>query len=306
MAFNQAAGSFNLPNGNWVPTIYSQKVLKFFRKASVVEAITNTDYTGEIANMGDTVTIIKEPVVTVSSYVRGQQIVTSDLADDNLTLAVDHANYFAFRVDDIEAKQSHISWEPLATSSAAYKLKDTFDTEILSYMVGQAPSANILGSTSSPVTVDPTSTQLTSTIFTPLNVLSRLSRFLDVQNVPTENRWAVASPHFYELLQMDASKIMDAKFTGDDKSQVRNGKILDKQVHGFNLYMSNNVPDAGGATPSYREVLCGHMSSTATASQIAQTETYRDPQSFGDIVRGLHVYGRKVLRTEAIALAYWH
>ena len=92
MAFNTSAGYANLPSGNFTPSIFSQKVLKFFRRASVVEDITNTDYAGEIENFGDTVNIIKEPTITVSSYTRGAVVNTQDLADDQITMVVDQAN----------------------------------------------------------------------------------------------------------------------------------------------------------------------------------------------------------------------
>ena len=117
MAFGSAAGYGNLPSGNFTPQIFSQKVLKFFRRASVAEDITNTDYTGEIENFGDTVNIIKEPTITVSQYTRGSVVNTQNLADDQITLTVDQANAFAFKIDDIEERQSHINFEALATSS---------------------------------------------------------------------------------------------------------------------------------------------------------------------------------------------
>ena len=123
MAFNSASGHNNLPSGNFTPEIFSQKVLKFFRRASVAEDITNTDYAGEIENFGDTVRIIKEPTITVSSYARGAVVNPQDLADDQTTMVVDQANAFAFKIDDIEERQSHVNFEALATSSGAYSLK---------------------------------------------------------------------------------------------------------------------------------------------------------------------------------------
>ena len=111
MAYSTAAGYGNLPSGNFVPVIYSQKVLKFFRRASVAEAITNTDYAGEIENFGDTVNIIKEPTITVNSYTRGSTVNTEALADDQIQLVVDQGNYFAFKVDDIEERHSHLNFE---------------------------------------------------------------------------------------------------------------------------------------------------------------------------------------------------
>ena len=102
MAFQSTSGHNNLPSGNFTPEIFSQKVLKFFRRASVAEDITNTDYAGEIENFGDTVRIIKEPTITVASYARGAVINPQDLADDQTTMVVDQANAFAFKIDDIE------------------------------------------------------------------------------------------------------------------------------------------------------------------------------------------------------------
>jgi len=128
MAFNRAAGHNNLPSANFTPEIFSQKVLKFFRRASVAEDITNTDYAGEIENYGDTVRIIKEPTITVSAYARGSVVNPQDLADDQTTMVVDQANAFAFKIDDIEERQSHVNFEALATSSGAYSLKRKYDS----------------------------------------------------------------------------------------------------------------------------------------------------------------------------------
>ena len=136
MAFPSASGYSNLPNGNFSPVIYSQKVQKAFRKSSVVEDITNTDYMGEIANYGDSVRIIKEPEITVSDYKRGTTVAAQDLSDADFSLVVDQANYFMFKVDDIEAAHSHVNFMDLATDRAAYRLSDTFDQEVLGYLSG--------------------------------------------------------------------------------------------------------------------------------------------------------------------------
>lgn len=294
MAFQVAAGWQNLPNGNFVPTIFSQKVQKFFRRESVVEAITNTDYYGEISEYGDTVRIIKEPTITVAPYARGTTTLPQSLADDDFSLTVDQANYFAFKVDDIENKQAHVNWEELATSSGAYSLKDTFDKEVLSYMIGQAASANIYGTLGSPNTVG-----FSSGNVSPLATLNRLSRLLDEQNVPSDNRWCVAPPIFWEKMADETSKLIgiDWQSSNSDQSILRNGKILNGLIRGFDCYRSNNVPLDSN---SHYQCLVGHMSSTATASQIAKVEKYRDPNSFADVVRGLHMFGRKTLRTVAL------
>jgi len=141
MAFSSAAGYGNLPNGNFSPVIYSKQVQMAFRKNSVVEAITNSDYFGEIAAMGDTVKIIKEPEITVKSYTRGATITPQDLDDEDFSLIVDKANYFAFKVDDIEEAHSHVNFQSLASDRAAYRLADQFDQEVLGYLSGFKQSA---------------------------------------------------------------------------------------------------------------------------------------------------------------------
>ena len=291
MVFSSAAGHTNLPQGNWVPTIFSKKVLKFFRIASVAEDITNTDYFGEIANQGDTVRIIKEPTITVSDYFRGTKVIPQDLDDAEITLTVDQGKYFAFKVDDIEAKQAHINWEALATGSAAYALKDSYDKAILLYMSGQVPSAGDYGSTGTPIDVGFAAGEIS-----PLNFMTRLARLLDDNDVPEENRFFVAKPIFWEIMADENSKLMGVDFTGDSSSKLRNGRVTDGLIRGFKVYKSNNSP----VDSSQEVALAGHMSSTATASQIAKTESIRDNDSFADIVRGLHIYGRKTLRAEAL------
>lgn len=133
--------------------------------------------------------IIKEPTIVVAPYARGTTVLPQALNDDQISLTVDQANYMAFQVDDIENKQSHVNWEELATSSGAYSIKDTFDREVLTYMLAQVDSGNVYGTSGSPLTVG-----FASGNTSPLAVLNRLSRLLDEQNVPSDNRWVVAPP----------------------------------------------------------------------------------------------------------------
>jgi hypothetical protein len=291
MAIGKAGGYNNLPSGNWLPAIYSQKVQKFFRTASVVEDITNTDYAGEIENFGDTVNIIKEPTISVASYSRGSAINIQNLADDQLQLVVDQANAFAFKVDDIEERQAHVNWEALATSSGAYALKDSYDGNVIAAMVSGAGTT--VGSDGSG-----TDTGFGTSEEDPANILANAAKRLHANDVPTDNRWFLGTPEFFEQLGQASAKLMDASVTGDGKSPLRNGNVLEGKVNGFKLYMTNNF--AASTTSNYYKVLYGHMSSTATANAIAKTEVIRDPDSFADVVRGLHVFGRKVLRSDAL------
>ena len=141
MAFKTAAGYGNLPNGNFSPVIYSKQVQLALRKSTVVGQVTNSDYFGEIAAMGDTVRIIKEPEITVKEYARGTQITPQDLDDEDFSLVIDKANYYAFKVDDIEEAHSHVNFGSLASDRAAYRLSDQYDQEVLGYMAGWKQSS---------------------------------------------------------------------------------------------------------------------------------------------------------------------
>ena len=308
--FAQSSGS-NFSGNNFMPEIYSKKVLNFFRKASVAEAITNTDYAGEISAYGDSVKIIKEPVITVDQYERGGSITATTLTDNEVTLVVDTANAFKFIVDDIETSMSHVNFKEVASSSAAYALRDAFDTGVIAKMFAGVPASSpnhILGSDSA--------TDLAAGTFDgtgnldigyatgehdPIDVLSHMARLLDEQNVPEEGRWFLANPEFYEQLVQSSSKLMSVDFNAGQGS-IRNGLVSSGKLRGFDMYKTNNI---AATTNAAGKCIAGHISSTCTAQTIINTEVVRDTASFGDIVRGLHVYGAKVLRPEALVSAFY-
>jgi hypothetical protein len=347
MAFRSAAGYGNLPNGNFSPVIYSKKVQTAFRKTSVVEDITNNDYMGEISNFGDSVRIIKEPEVSVQAYSRGTQVVPQDLDDEDFTLVIDQANYFAFKIDDIEAAHSHVNFESLATDRAGYRLRDQFDQEIFGYMSGYKQAALHANASAARVAADKSGTDPVSSdadgllasmkldlsdfggtansipvgqdasAISPLAVINRMARKLDQQNVDRDGRWLVVDPVFAEQLNDENSKLLSNDFAGrqDAGDILRNGRIIDGMVRGFRIYMSNNLPilgtgagtvATGGSATNFGVIIAGHDSAVATASQIEKVETYRDNDSFSDVVRGLHLYGRKLLRPEAVTRAIYN
>lgn len=301
-------------NSYFLPSIYSRKVLNFFRKSSVVEAITNTDYAGEISAYGDSVKIIKEPVITVEDYTRNTDTTQTKLTDQEINLVVDSAKAFKFIVDDIESNMSHVNFKEVATSSAAYALRDSYDAAVIANMFSGVSSSSpdhILGADAAAATqtmgqhqggtnsIDLTGSDGTGT--DPLDVMAFMAKLLDEQNVPEEGRWFVAPPAWYEQLSQSGSKLMSVDFNAGQGS-IRNGLVSSGKLRGFDMYKSNNIaaPSTAGG-----KVLAGHISSTATAQTIISTETLRDPTSFGDIVRGLHVYGSKVLRPEALVSAFF-
>lgn len=355
MAFQAAPGWGNLPNGNFSAVIYSKKVQMALRKATVVGDITNSDYFGEISNNGDTVKIIKEPEISVAPYARGTQITAQDLTDEDFSLVIDKANYFAFKVDDIEEKHSHVNFMDLATNRAAYRLADQYDQEVLGYLSGYAQTvlhepANAVNTTVNgtraittagtdellasmklsrpsfgnittagsvgdaiPVAARlPGATSLPTTHVSPVMLINRMGRLLDQQNVDKSGRWLVIDPIMMEILMDEDSRFLNADF--GDSGALRNGLTL-KNWNGFRVYVSNNLPRVGNGpatvgtsaqSANFGVIVAGHDSAVATAEQINKTETYRDPDSFADIVRGMHLYGRKILRPEAITVARWN
>ena len=308
--FAQSSGS-NFSGNNFMPEIYSKKVLNFFRKASVAEAITNTDYAGEISAYGDSVKIIKEPVITVDQYERGGSVTATTLTDNEVTLVVDTANAFKFIVDDIETSMSHVNFKEVASSSAAYALRDAFDTGVIAKMFAGVPASapnHILGSDSATDlaagTFDGTGNLdigYASGEHDPIDVLSHMARLLDEQSVPEEGRWFLANPEFYEQLVHSSSKLMSVDFNAGQGS-IRNGLVSSGKLRGFDMYKTNNIAATSNAAG---KCIAGHISSTCTAQTIINTEVVRDTASFGDIVRGLHVYGAKVLRPEALVSAFY-
>ena len=308
--FAQSSGS-NFSGNNFMPEIYSKKVLNFFRKASVAEAITNTDYAGEISAYGDSVKIIKEPVITVDQYERGGSITATTLTDNEVTLVVDTANAFKFIVDDIETSMSHVNFKEVASSSAAYALRDAFDTGVIAKMFAGVPASSpnhILGSDSATDlaagTFDGTGNLdigYASGEHDPIDVLSHMARLLDEQSVPEEGRWFLANPEFYEQLVQSSSKLLSVDFNAGQGS-IRNGLVSSGKLRGFDMYKTNNI---AATTNAAGKCIAGHMSAVCTAQTIINTEVIRDPSSFGDIVRGLHVYGAKVLRPEALVSAFY-
>jgi hypothetical protein len=348
MAFAKASGYTNLTNGNFSPQIFSKQAQLAFRKSAVVNAITNNDYFGDVSAVGDSVRIMKEPDITVNALERGTAVATQDLVDADFQLTIDKANYFAFKLDDIEEAHSHIDFMRLSTDRAAYKMADSMDSDVLKYLSGyttanavnttvngsiansaagtdellaanklnMATFGNITTTASASTTGDsiPLAPRLTgstaqsTTTATPLQVLARMSRKLDEQNVDTRGRWICLDPVFIEMLKDEDSRLLNADFGG---AGLMNG-LLAANIHGFRVYQSNNLPKVGtgpgtsGVTAqddNYGIIVCGHDSAVATAEQLSKVETYRDPDSFSDICRGMHLYGRKILRPEALVTA---
>jgi len=349
MAIGTAGGGFD---GNFSPIIYSKQAQIALRRAAVTNAITNNSYFGEIANQGDTVRIQKEPDVTVNALQRHTGISVEKLDDSDFSLTIDKANYFAFKMDDIEEQFANVDFTSLAADRAAYKMADAMDADVLSYLSGhtsagayittssgdaQHPTAgNLTGELLTANHLDatdfgnltiaatatagdsvplaprlPGATALSATTVSPLTVLARMARKMDTQNVDARGRWVVLDPVFVEMLKDEDSRMLNGDFGG---SGLQNGLVLNN-IHGFRVYVSNALPAKGtGAGTSgttaqdanYGVIVAGQDDAVASAEQINKVENYRDPDSFADIVRGMHLYGRKILRPEALITARYN
>ena len=352
MAIGTAGGGFD---GNFSPIIYSKQAQIALRRAAVTNAITNNSYFGEIANQGDTVRIQKEPDVTVNALQRHTGISVEKLDDSDFSLTIDKANYFAFKMDDIEEQFANVDFTSLAADRAAYKMADAMDADVLSYLSGHTSAGAFIATSSGDaqhgtaldnaavegeylaanhldatdfgnLTIAgtatagdsvplaprlPGATALSATTVSPLTVLARMARKMDTANVDARGRWVVIDPVFVEMLKDEDSRMLNGDFGG---SGLQNGLVLNN-IHGFRVYVSNALPAKGtGAGTSgvtaqddnYGVIVAGQDDAVASAEQINKVENYRDPDSFADIVRGMHLYGRKILRPEALITARYN
>jgi hypothetical protein len=298
--YNFGLGVSGQTNGFFIPEIYSKKVQIALRKAAVAEAICNTDYMGEISNFGDTVNIIKEPQIAVADYTRGLAVTSTNLTDQELVLTIDQAKSFSFKLDDLERRFSHVNFQAVASDNAAYALRDAMDSNILAAVSAGATVTTGMGTTGTPIDIGFTGSKVD-----PLNQMALAAKELDEANAPEEGRWFVAAPEWYNALSNSASKLLSVDFNAGQGS-IRNGLVASGLLRGFQMYKSNNLPtnDLSGASPAGSatapEALFGHISATSAASAMNKVETIRDTGTFSDIVRGLMVWGRKVLRPEIV------
>ena len=298
--YNFGLGVSGQTSGFFIPEIYSKKVQIALRKAAVAEAICNTDYMGEISNFGDTVNIIKEPQIAVADYTRGLTVTSTNLTDQELVLTIDQAKSFSFKLDDLEKRFSHVNFQAVASDNAAYALRDAMDSNILTAINAGATVTTGMGTTSVPIDIGFTGSKVD-----PLNQMALAAKELDEANAPEEGRWFVAAPEWYNALSNSASKLLSVDFNAGQGS-IRNGLVASGLLRGFQMYKSNNMPtnDLSGASPAGSATapvaLFGHISATSAASAMNKVETIRDTDTFSDIVRGLMVWGRKVLRPEIV------
>lgn len=269
------------------PEVWSADLLVGLEKSLVYGAagVVNRSYEGEISQFGDTVRITSLADPTIGTYTAHTDITIEDVDDTAQVLLINQSKYFAFEVDDIEKRQARGDVMSEQARKAAYKLRDVADQYIASVMAAGVDAGNLVA-------------ESTATASNAYDKLVDLAVLLDEDNVPTEGRFVVITPKFHGLLLKDSRFIAAGDAAG---SSVRaNGMV--GEAAGFSVRKSNNVPDGPGVGAG-KLIIAGSDIATTYAEQIASVEAGRLEKRFGDFVKGLHLYGTKVVRPTALAAA---
>ncbi len=302
-----------LQTSGFIPEIWSGKLVEKFYASTVLAAISNTDYEGEIKNKGDRVKIRTKPTITIRDYSADGLLGLDRPQGNNLELYIGNGKYFSLILDDVMEVQSDLNVLSMWSDDAAQQLKITVDRDVLGGIVNgmaaqnQGVAAGVitgsinLGVKSTPIAVvgkNPGVGQVEL-----LDVLMRMGQVLDEQNIPETGRWVVMPAWAGRMIKQ--SELRQAYLSGDSVSMLRNGRL--GMVDRFTIYISNLLPNnstdstnfASGEYPIY----AGHAHGLTFASQISKVETLRSELTFGQILRGLQVYGYQIVDGKALVQA---
>ncbi|MFH8369191.1 N4-gp56 family major capsid protein [Streptomyces sp. NPDC018031] len=272
------------------PEIWNADLLVTLEKSLVYAApgVVNRDYEGDISQYGDTVHITSLADPTVGTYTPHTDITIEDVDDSDTALLIDQAKYFAFEVDDVEKRQARNGGAVLTEQArkAAYKLRDVADQYVAGLMAAGVDAGNLVAE------------QTLASPSDAYDLLVDLGVILDNDNVPFENRWAVVTPAFHGLLLKDSRFVA----AGDAAGAATRANGMVGEAAGFTIRKSNNSPNGPGAGAG-KLVIAGYSGAVTYAEQINKTEATRKEKGFADIVKGLHLYGAKVIRPTGLAAA---
>lgn len=314
VAGSQYSGSAPNPaySGTFIPEIWSGKLIEKFYSSTVLAAISNTDYEGEIKNQGDKVIIRTKPTITIRDYEAGQALSVDRPSASTISLLIDKGHYFNLVLDDVMKIQSDINMMSMWSDDAGEQMKIKVDTAVLLGILNGAKATTNRGTTagaiSAGINLGVTTTPLTVKARNPgageveiVDLLVRLGQVLDEQNIPETGRWVVVPAWVASLIKR--SELRDASLTGDGSSILRNGRL--GMVDRFTIYSSNLLPSGVAASLQAGEwvVYAGHAHGLTFASQVNKVETLQSELTFGTLLRGLQVYGYKVVDSTALAQA---
>lgn len=280
----------------FIPDIWSGKLQVKFYKSTVLGEISNNDWEGEIKGQGDKVIIRGVPDITIRNYSKGENLTKEVPASTPLELLIDKGKYFAVVLDDVDKVQADVNLMDMFTNDASEQMKISVDTDVLDGVKAAMAAAN-LGGTAGAISgnlnlgTDAAPRALSKT--TVLDFILDMGQALDEQNVPETGRWMVVPAWMAALVK--GSELRQAYLTGDSVSPLRNGKI--GMIDRFTMYVSNSLPKTGD-NDTY--VMAGTRDAISFASQMTNVETIRSESTFGNILRGLNVYGYKVTKPEAL------
>ncbi len=310
------AGSGSGYSGKFIPEIWSGKLQVKFYKSTVFGEIANTDWQGEIKSMGDKVHIRTVPNITIRSYSSGATLTKEVPTSTPLELLIDKGKYFAVVVDDVQEVQADVKLMDIFTNDAAEQMKIAIDSDVLGNVYADAAAANkgaTAGALSADINLGATGAPRAVSSTTVLDAILDCGQVLDEQNVPETGRFIVIPAWMAAMLKK--SDLKQAYLTGDDVSPLRNGKL--GMIDRFTVFVSNNLSSAtdlgadssSGGTGANADrksfhVLAGTKDAITFASQMSNVETLRSESTFGNIVRGLNVYGYKVVKPEALVDLY--
>ena len=303
----------SLQSTGFIPEIWSGKLVEKFYASTVLAAISNTDYEGEIKNKGDRVKIRTKPTITIRDYQSDGLLGLDRPTGGTVELYIGNGKYFSLILDDVMEVQSDLNILSMWSDDAAQQLKIAVDTDVLTGIVGQS-SANNRGTTAGVITgnvnLGAQSSPLSVVGRNPgvgdvelLDVLMRLGQVLDEQNIPEVGRWVVMPS--WAGRQIKQSELRQAYLSGDSVSMLRNGRL--GMVDRFTIYISNLLPNHSSDSTNFETgewpIFAGHAHGLTFASQISKVETLRSELTFGQILRGLQVYGYQVVDGKALAEA---
>lgn len=287
----------------FIPQIWSTKLVVKFYKTTVFGEISNTDYEGEISDMGDKVIIRTTPDITINDYRKGQNLDYESPESANIELLIDKGKSFSYRADDIDKHQADIAYVDKWADDASQQMAITVDSDVINNVYTDANASNIgttAGAVSSSYNIGTTGSAVAVTKNNVIDSIVDCASVLTEQNVPMVDRWFVIPTWMANYIKK--SDLKDASMTGDTVSPLRNGRlgIIDQ----FTIYVSNNYTAVSDGGNDCYNVLFGHPTAITFAAQMTKMETLRNPNTFGDLVRGLNVYGYKVIKGESLGVLY--
>lgn len=303
----------NLQATGFIPEIWSGKLVEKFYASTVLAAISNTDYEGEIKTKGDRVKIRTKPTITIHNYDSDGLLGLDRPTGGTVELYIGNGKYFSVVLDDVMEVQSDLNVLSMWSDDAAQQMKIAVDSDVLDGIYGQMVAQNqgvAAGAISGSLNLGVQGTPLAVVGRNPgvgqlelLDVLLRMGQVLDEQNIPEVGRWVVLPAWAGRMIKQ--SELRQAYLSGDSVSMLRNGRL--GMVDRFTIYISNLLPNNGSDSTHFNAgewpIYAGHAHGLTFASQISKVETLRSELTFGQILRGLQVYGYNVVDGRALVQA---